>query len=111
MTTLSRVFVTNHGEDSMRSRLKTSKNRTNAHSLEAIKKGIPREDIGGDLRRYIDRKYFMHDSKARIVLWRNFLWIFVDVDVLVTCYPLPGNLNKDACHQFKKWRKKNDPAK
>jgi len=97
------IFTTNHGADSMRHRLKTSKSDSAAHALEALDKGLPREETGGNLRRFLDKKYFAYDREGKIVLWRNFIWIFTKGSQLKTCYPMPGNLARDVQTQLAKF--------
>ncbi len=99
------MFTTSHGTNSMWSRLGTSKKNADAQALEVINKGLPREETGGNLRRFIDKKYFSHDSRGSLFVWRNFLWIF-DRRALITCYSIPGNLVRDVNLQMKKWQKR-----
>lgn len=100
------IFVSNHGADSMRIRLNVSAKHSDKQALAALDKGLPREETGGGLRRWIDSKYFNYERDHKYLIWRNFLWIFGDSNVLITCYPIPGNLAKDVCTQREKWEKR-----
>ena len=104
------IFTPLHAIDSMRSRLKTSKQDADAQALEALDKGLPREETGGHLRRFIDSKYFSYDRTGKLLVWRNFLWIFSKDSILITCYPIPGNLGHDVCLQTKKWQARKAKA-
>ena len=99
---MNHIFTTIHGAQSMRSRLNVPKKRTDKRALEALDKGMPREETGGDLRRWIDHVYFNHERRGKYVIWTNFLWIFAD-DSLVTCYAIPGRMNDTARLQRQKW--------
>jgi len=98
------IFTTDHGADSLRKRFRVPKKSADRRALTAIDKGLSRDKLTGDLRRWVDLKYFSHEGLSNPVLWANTLWIFGFDDRLITCFPLPGNLNKDAVKQLRKHR-------
>ena len=103
---MKNVFTSNHAVESMHSRLKTPRQDADAQALEALDKGMPREETGGHLRRFIDSKYFDYDRTGKFVVQRNFLWIFSRGSILITCYPIPGHLVPDVRLQTEKWEKR-----
>jgi hypothetical protein len=100
------IIATDHGAGSMKARLKTPKKGADKHALEAWNKGLPREETGGDLRVFIDRKYSNSNSDRGIKVWRNFIWFFGIDGGLVTCFPLPGRFSGQVRIQAEKWEKR-----
>lgn len=103
------ALITYHGCRSMKSRLKTGKKDVLVHLNDVLCKAIPREETRGELRRFLDSKMLSVDNpnNKKISVWRNFLWIFSEDRVLITCFPIPGRLGSRAHRQTLHWHKKN----
>lgn len=99
------MFTTHHGSHRLRQRFKIEVKNHDAAALEVLDKGLPREKIVGELRRFVDKHYFSHNTKPRLFVWHNALWIFSGDDWLITCHPLPGHLAKHAVSQIERWSK------
>lgn len=96
------LFTSYHGADRLRERLSVHKSDADRHALEAMDRGLPREETGGQLRHFLDVGYHEHGGNSQAYVHRNAVWIFRS-NTLVTCYPLPGRLAKDAVLQTRKW--------
>lgn len=89
------LFITDHAYDMAKERL--SMNRTSFEKLtaKAFVCGIKHSDSAGNLKKYIDSKFFVEKSANNIRIYGENVFIF-SKNVLVTVYQVPTNLRKSA---------------
>lgn len=86
--------ITKHGEKNIKRRAKVKSKNQSELVDKVLTHGLSENDCKGNLRRFISKQRIKYpNSYARV--YNNFIYFFSrDTHVLITCYPLPGNLTK-----------------
>ena len=81
------------GKTSKHAKKRIKQRHNNIDKFElAIKEGIYPKDAKGGLKRYLDRLTIKHKSK--IVIYKNFIYIFSKSNVMITTFGLPAMFHK-----------------
>ena len=90
------MTITNHGLIRVKERAGIGKSTRKTQRLieNAYRRGYRREDIKGELRKYLDEKYQAYEYGNNMRLYGGQLYIFED-DRLITMYSLPGSIQKN----------------
>jgi hypothetical protein len=84
--------MTRHGHQRTAKRTGVGKKASAKVVERARVEGIPREEVSGTLRRYLDRQFHAHDSHW-MTIFNGDVYVFASkTGDLITMYPLPGNL-------------------
>lgn len=84
--------MTDHGEERLVKRQGVGKKTASKITEQAREHGIKREDTKGQLRRYLDSRFY-NNIKSMIVVYSGNVYIFKNKNgPLITMYSLPGNL-------------------
>lgn len=81
--------VTKHGYKRVRERLGIPKNAVQKNAERALKYGVPRQEVSGPLRRYLDALYYEYGTADNLRIYNRHLYIFCSGDVLVTVLNIP----------------------
>lgn len=96
------VHVTKHGERRIRERCGGNKKSVDKMAEKALERGLKREELIGDLRKWADSYYYQTENKGtRVRIYNNKLWIFKH-NILITVLSIPGNLHKNVENAIKK---------
>ena len=84
--------MTRHGQQRTAKRAGVGKKASAKLVERARAEGIDRNDLSGNIRRYLDRQFHGHFSHHMVVYAGN-VYVFVNkTGDLITMYSLPGNL-------------------
>ncbi len=72
----------------------------------AFLEGVPRQNLKGKLKSWVDRKYFKHDRNHVYYVHQNKLYIFSHERVLITCIPVPSKFKKEAQKKERRHRRR-----
>lgn len=54
--------------------------------------GVPRESLRGELRDWVDHKFFNHERTRVCKVYRGILYVFSETNVLITCIRVPQKM-------------------
>ena len=80
--------VTKHGYKRIRERLGIPKNAVQKNAENALKYGVPRTDVSGPFRRYLDAIYYEYGTANNLRAYHRHVYIFCG-EVLVTVLKIP----------------------
>ena len=84
------MSLTHHSQGRMKQRVGKKKGyKARETANQAFLKGTPREKLTGNLRRWVDRKYFRHNRTHTCFIFEGFLYVFNDKRELKTVIPAP----------------------
>lgn len=92
---LQGLYITDHAYDMAKERLGMNRTSFEKISAKALEFGVKQSDSAGNLKRYIDSKYFAQKSANNIRIYGENLFIF-SKQTLITVYQIPNNLRKSA---------------
>lgn len=92
---MSNLYVTDHAEMRFKERTGLSKRLVAKKAAEALERGISHADATGALRRYFDRVYLAQEKANNIRIYCGTVYLS-SYDTLLTVFPLPQNLRKQA---------------
>ena len=67
----------------------------------ALERGIKHGETKGNLKKWIDMQFFKYQKGNNMRIYAGYLYVFHD-DILITVYPVPGNLQKNLMSYVKK---------
>lgn len=82
------LHLTKHGTKRARERLGIPKNAIKKNVERALKFGVPREDVFGPFRRYVDAIYHEYGTANNLRVYNRHIYIICN-DVLVTILNVP----------------------
>ena len=88
------MIVTNHAKKRIRQRAGVGKKACHRLAVNAVERGINREQLTGSVRRYLDKLYFSHEDCSDIIVYAGKVFVFVK-SILVTVMHLPSQYIKD----------------
>ncbi len=87
------ISITKHAKKQLKRRLGLNKKCIVKIAEKAYNEGMHRHKMKGNLKRYVNQKAYIHDEAcSNIICFNGILYVFNN-DLLVTVYPVPGNLN------------------
>jgi hypothetical protein len=86
------IELSEHGAMRMAQRLGKRKDRGRNKAKMAFLDGVPREKLFGELRDWVDQKFFKHERTRVCKVYRGVLYVFSDKNVLITCIPVPQKM-------------------
>lgn len=87
------ITVTYHARKRLKERLGIRKSACVRHAQLVFDKGTPRQEVSGNLRRYMNKKHLQDPSINEMRLYGEFIYMFCD-ESLVTVFGVPKILNK-----------------
>ena len=88
------MIVTNHARKRIKERAGVGKKACQRLAVNAVERGINREQLTGSVRRYLDKLYFSHEDCSDIIVYAGKVFVFVK-SILVTVMHLPSKYIKD----------------
>jgi hypothetical protein len=83
------AYVTDYARHRCRKRLGIPASASERMAAKAKAEGIPRTELSGGIRRYLDSRWVRHGRKNDIRVYGQDVFIFDD-NRLVTAWPLPS---------------------
>lgn len=93
-----------HGRERVGQRLGKRGDKAREIINRAFLNGTPRESLVGQLRKWVDKKYFQHNQIGQHFVHGGFLYVFNDERKLITTYAIPVKVLQD--RKNKKFNKK-----
>lgn len=93
--------VTKHAAKRIKQRLGLPMRGAEKTARLAMEKGLRHGDTTGYLRRYMDALYLRHRVADNVRIWNGNAYLFAG-DVLITVFPLPPRMRKEAEKQIKR---------
>lgn len=85
------MSLTHHSQGRMKQRVGKKKGYKARETVNrAFLDGTPREKMRGDLRQWVDRKYFNHNRTHICLIFEGFLYVFDSKRELKTVIPAPN---------------------
>ena len=105
----NKVIMTYHAEDRLKERAGFNQKAANRMAQKALDNGITHGDVTGQLKKWLDRKYFAYKNANNMRIYGEELYIFNE-DVLITVFHIPQHLKKQAlaCQKKKREMEKNN---
>ena len=95
------VYITDHAYEMAKDRLSMNRGSFEKLAGKAFLLGVKQADSAGNLKKYIDSKYFVAKSANNIRIYGENLFVF-SKNTLITVYQIPNNLRKSALKIQKK---------
>ena len=86
--------ITNHARKRVAKRMGIPKKAVDRQFQLALEKGYHRKDLKGRVKKYLDKECLKDEiSPKDAILYNNFCFLIGKNNVLITVYPIPGNLS------------------
>jgi hypothetical protein len=96
-----KAHLTDHGRDRLRKRAKAKGESATKAASKAWNEGLSKYDVNGELRRYLD-SIAVKVERTVPRIWAGQVFVFTEKAVLVTVFPIPGNLFGNAVAALKR---------